>query len=79
MAKETQEVRRRAMVDAVRTGQSIRAVARQFRVSRPTVERWVVRAFSVIRNRTSVGENLADWVENSRPYKVPTCRAACSA
>lgn len=32
------------MVETVRTGQSIRAVARQFRVSRPTVERWVARA-----------------------------------
>lgn len=32
------------MVQAVRAGQSIRSVARQFGISRPTVERWVARA-----------------------------------
>ena len=32
------------MVAAVQAGGSIRAVARQFRVSRPTVERWMARA-----------------------------------
>lgn len=32
------------MVEAVRAGQAVRAVARQFRVSRPTVERWIARA-----------------------------------
>ena len=32
------------MVEAVQAGVSIRAVARQFGVSRPTVERWVARA-----------------------------------
>lgn len=32
------------MVEAVQAGTSIRAVARQFAVSRPTVERWVARA-----------------------------------
>lgn len=32
------------MVEAVQAGASIRAVARQFGVSRPTVERWVARA-----------------------------------
>ncbi len=44
------------MVEAVRAGQSVRAVAREFRVSRPTVERWVVRAS---------GERLdrVDWTD----------------
>jgi transposase-like protein len=32
------------MVVAIRAGESVRAVARRFRVSRPTVQRWVQRA-----------------------------------
>jgi hypothetical protein len=32
------------MVEAVRAGHAVRAASRHFRVSRPTVDRWIVRA-----------------------------------
>jgi len=52
------------MVEAVRAGQSIRAVARQFRVSRPTVERWVHRAGAQRLDRV-------DWTDRpSTPHLV---------
>jgi putative transposase len=38
------EKRRREMVAMARRGHSIREIARKFRVSRPTVERWIERA-----------------------------------
>ena len=44
------------MVAAIRTGESVRAVARRFQVSRPTVQRWVQRA---VRQRL----DRVDWAD----------------
>ncbi len=51
------------MVEAVRRGASIRAVARQFGVSRPTVDRWVVRAAGYRLDRV-------DWSDGA---PIPHC------
>jgi transposase-like protein len=52
------------MVDAVNAGTPIRAVARQFGVSRPTVERWVARAAKRRLDRV-------DWNDgSSSPHRI---------
>jgi len=52
------------MVETVRAGTSIRAVARQFGVSRPTVARWVARAAARRLDRV-------DWTDRpSSPHTV---------
>jgi transposase-like protein len=52
------------MVDAVKAGAPIRAVARQFGVSRPTVARWVARAGKRRLDRV-------DWTDRgSIPHRI---------
>jgi transposase len=56
------------MVEAVRTGKSIRAVTRQFRVSRPTVERWFTRAGAARLDRV-------EWADRSSTPRLVRRRA----
>jgi transposase len=52
------------MVEAVKAGRPVRAVARQFGISRPTVERWVARA---AKQRL----DCVDWTDGaSIPHRI---------
>jgi putative transposase len=62
--KSNDEKRRREMVAMVRRGHSLREVARKFRVSRPTVQRWVNRAKGQRLDRTSFSDL------SSAPHRV---------
>jgi len=63
------------MVAAVRQGMKIRAVARNFHVSRPTVERWVRHAKSKRLDRVDFSDRPrgCHHAANRTPQRVETC------